>query len=892
MLSAHAVGDVYEIKGADFLTAKLKSFGKTVNVNSKAAPNAGPFYGDEIKFTTDFSGATPPSVTWNFGDNIQQTVTPGTTGAPDVTHQYGGLSVVQLPATMNVTATSAADSSMTHSINMTLAKPAVRVGVANTSILFTQGTTDLTLPIVTSDLFYDGSDGAVEGHYSEWKLATDTASTKAAPNQTFGVGGLGDRELTFTGHYGPYTANFTNTADAPLSITPIKYKVRAFVPVVNGPLASGGNVVFKSATRVTTNTAHLLNGGATVVVYKWEILNAAGAPVGTAVTGSAAISAIPDFSLPRSSFAGAQNWKARLSLTTVDNTTETALSIALNGPTPAAIVAIGCTNIGSPCSFTVSTSVPANDPSTWTYAWSATGIATLPGGSSATYAPTFAVAGAYSITVLVSNALGDAPALALPVSLGQPLCSSSPTTANTAITCKGRTSGCVAGFSNCTAGETIDFWINTQGWTASDCDNFTWSWGDGTAPSTTQGPSHAYTSAGSYTVTLIVDGGLSDAQVSKVVTVGNTGGGGGNGNGGGGNGNGGGGGGGGTGACTILAPPINVFATWTGATSGCNALTNCSTGEAIGFKMGANGYNYDCGPHSFTYHFGDGSADQTTFSPTQVVNHTYTTAGPFTLEVLITNGSSSATASHTVKVVAGSGGGGGNGNGGGGNGNGGGGSGTGCSDMNPPTNVYMNYSGPTSGCTSVVGTCAASENINFSLGVQGYNLDCTTHTYEWDFGDGTPKSTDKNATHAYTQGGDYPVSLKINRLDGKTATISRTVKVAGGNSCPNMVAGENIIVVFFGAKSKCTLGGGTCQEDESLSFGLIGGYNFSCSTHTLEWDFGDGTPKGNGQSPSHAYAKGGDYHGTVKIKNSKQEISVPFDIKIPVTPTRTRSARH
>ncbi len=99
LLSAHAVGDVYELKGADFLTAKLKSFGKTVNVNSKAAPNTGPFYGDEIKFTTDFSGSALPSVTWNFGDGtVPQTVTPGTAGAPDVTHQYGGMSIVQLPA--------------------------------------------------------------------------------------------------------------------------------------------------------------------------------------------------------------------------------------------------------------------------------------------------------------------------------------------------------------------------------------------------------------------------------------------------------------------------------------------------------------------------------------------------------------------------------------------------------------------------------------------------------------------------------------------------------------------------------------------------------------------------------------------------------------------------
>ncbi|HJQ41002.1 MAG TPA: PKD domain-containing protein, partial [Thermoanaerobaculia bacterium] len=209
-----------------------------------------------------------------------------------------------------------------------------------------------------------------------------------------------------------------------------------------------------------------------------------------------------------------------------------------------------------------------------------------------------------------------------------------------------------------------------------------------------------------------------------------------------------------------------------------------------------------------------------------------------------------------------------------------------------PVNIFMNYSGPTSGCTAVVGSCATLENINFSLGVQGYNLDCAQHTYEWDFGDGSAKSTEKNPTHAYAQGGDYPVTLKINRLDGKTATVPRTVKVASANNCPTMVAGQNILLVYFGAKSGCSVAGGNCEEDEILNFGLLGGYNFSCSTHTIEWDFGDGTPKGIGTAPNHAYEKGGNYHGSVKIKNSKQELTVPFEVKIPIVPPKTRSARH
>src|SRR4029453_805913 len=120
--------------------------------------------------------------------------------------------------------------------------------------------------------------------------------------------------------------------------------------------------------------------------YKWEILNATGGVVGTADTGRKALSAIPDFVRPRTVFAGAQNWKVRLTLTLANpqavtnpaDATVFAETSPLNGPTPsAALTRSGCDNAGSPCSLSVGTTVAQNDPASWCYSWSVSGAATI-----------------------------------------------------------------------------------------------------------------------------------------------------------------------------------------------------------------------------------------------------------------------------------------------------------------------------------------------------------------------------------------------------------------------------------------------------------------------------------------------------------------------------------
>ena len=69
-------------------------------------------------------------------------------------------------------------------------------------------------------------------------------------------------------------------------------------------------------------------------------------------------------------------------------------------------------------------------------------------------------------------------------------------------------------------------------------------------------------------------------------------------------------------------------------------------------------------------------------------------------------------------------------------------------------------------------TTGTANQIQFSLGSSG------GVSYEWDFGDGTPVSTEPNPTHTYAQAGTYDVTLTVTYADDEE--LSETVEVTVG----------------------------------------------------------------------------------------------------------------
>jgi len=71
--------------------------------------------------------------------------------------------------------------------------------------------------------------------------------------------------------------------------------------------------------------------------------------------------------------------------------------------------------------------------------------------------------------------------------------------------------------------------------------------------------------------------------------------------------------------------------------------------------------------------------------------------------------------------------------------------------------------------------------------------------YSWDFGDGSPLSTDANPVHTYTSAGTYTVALTVsNALDSDTETKLNYITVNVNTNAPtaNFVASETAINVF------------------------------------------------------------------------------------------------
>jgi PKD repeat protein len=142
--------------------------------------------------------------------------------------------------------------------------------------------------------------------------------------------------------------------------------------------------------------------------------------------------------------------------------------------------------------------------------------------------------------------------------------------------------------------------------------SYSWNFGDGSAASTAQNPSHTYTAAGTYTATLTVTDSASPAAQSTsrvMVTV------------------------------NAVGQPLVATASAI-PTSGQIPLNVAFTGTGTGGTP----------PYSYSWNFGDGSAASTAQNP----SHTYTAAGTYTATLTVTDSSSpsqSATSSVTINAA-------------------------------------------------------------------------------------------------------------------------------------------------------------------------------------------------------------------------------------------------
>lgn len=169
--------------------------------------------------------------------------------------------------------------------------------------------------------------------------------------------------------------------------------------------------------------------------------------------------------------------------------------------------------------------------------------------------------------------------------------------------------------------------------------------------------------------------------------------------------------------------------------------------------------------------------------------------------------------------------------------------------INTPTSGILTWTGPVSGNTAPTAAFTIDASLSPFIQVNGSassDPGGSIASYDWDWGDGSPHSTQVSASHNFTVTGVRTIRLTVTDNLGATGTITHTVTIAG-NSAPTVrfsidSAPDPIVNINASASTD----------------------NVSISQYVAIW--GDGTATGPQVSPlfSHAYAANGVYGITVQ----------------------------
>ncbi|WP_424356685.1 DUF2341 domain-containing protein [Methanocella sp. MCL-LM] len=430
-------------------------------------------------------------------------------------------------------------------------------------------------------------------------------------------------------------------------------------------------------------------------------------------------------------------------------------------------------------------------------------------------------AGAYTVTLTVTNAYGGSNTMTrtnyISVSQHAPVASftSNPTIGQNPLTVQFTSTS------------------NLYGTAAT----YSWNFGDGQA-STAQNPSHIYTNAGTYTVTLIVTNTAGSSTTTATITV-------------------------------SQHPPAASFTT--SATSGLNPLTVTFTDTSSLYNAAA----------TYQWNFGDGQAS-TERNPT----HVYQNAGTYTAKLTVTTSGGSNTAQTTITVnqrppIASF-------------------TSSATTGMNPltvtltdtsslygatatyqwsfgdgtvnstsqspshtfqyagtytvrltvttsggssstQTTITVNQRPPVAGFTMSRESAGVQTDITFTDNSEIY--DAQSVTLSWNFGDGTT-ATGPVAVHKYYSDGIFIVTQTVT-TPGGTSTAQQTITSFYLAPVP----------AFHGDNINGTAPLVTQFYDDSL--------NVPTSWH---WDFGDGGSS-NEKNPKHTFVMPGTYTVTLYVKN-------------------------
>src|SRR6266568_3947548 len=263
-----------------------------------------------------------------------------------------------------------------------------------------------------------------------------------------------------------------------------------------------------------------------------------------------------------------------------------------------------------------------------------------------------------------------------------------------------------------------------------------WNFGDGSAHSSVQNPSHTYNSVADFTVTLTITGS-GGATSSKSVVI------------------------------HVTAPPPPSANFTANPTSGQAPLTVQFTDQSTGTVT------------AWDWNFGDGSAHSSIQNP----SHTYTSAGDFTVTLTVSCfGNPNSSKSMVIHVTA-----------------------------PPPPPSASFTANPTSGQAPLM--------VQFTDQSTG-----TVTAWNWNFGDGSAHSSVQNPSHTYTSAGDFTATLTVTGSGGATSSASVVIHVTAPPPKPILTVSVTVSVT---SEQSTTPGVCTISRTGDLSSTLTAHYTLS-----------------------------------------------------------------
>jgi len=165
----------------------------------------------------------------------------------------------------------------------------------------------------------------------------------------------------------------------------------------------------------------------------------------------------------------------------------------------------------------------------------------------------------------------------------------------------------------------------------------------------------------------------------------------------------------------------------------------------------------------------------------------------------------------------------------------------------------------------------ATEQVTFNASMSQANSGTIT-TYAWDFGDGSPILTTglPIATHTYSKGQDYKVTLTVINSDGLSSTISKTITILKANPQASFTCKPEVPIA-----------------SQEATFNASQSYDPDGTIKSYTWDFGDGNITTTTKPIiTHVYHTIGNYTVTLNVTdNDGLTASTSKTVKIITYPT-------